>query len=127
MHETVLAASLLRLVLEAAGRHETPEQKLRVQEIDLELGLLACVEAVTLQGCFELLAEGTAADRADLKITRRPLSGFCPDCRSRVRTLRREFSCPACGGNAVDWQGGNEMEINAIRVVPDIPAEEHRQ
>lgn len=126
MHETVLASSILRMALEAAGRHEAPGQKLRVEEIGLDVGVMACVEEQTLRGCFELLAEGTAAETARLKINKRPMSGICPDCGAHVETTRRDFSCPACAGLAVDWRGGNEMEISSITVVPCITGGENR-
>lgn len=125
MHETVFAESLLRMVLEAATNNETPGRKLLVDEICLDVGVLACLEPQTFKGCFELLAEGTAAEKARLTINRRPMTGTCADCKSRVETFKRAFACPLCSGRAVDWQGGNELEISSIMVTPYIKEREN--
>jgi hydrogenase nickel incorporation protein HypA/HybF len=88
----------------------------------MEIGVLACLEALTLQGCFALLAEGTAAEGSALIVRTRPLSGDCPECGERVRTSGRSFSCPLCAGDAVDWKGGHELEITSITVTPSSEA-----
>jgi hydrogenase nickel incorporation protein HypA/HybF len=138
MHEYSLASSLLRIVLEEAGKHEKAGRPLRVTAVELEIGLLTCLEANTLKGCFELLAEGTAAENSALAVRTRPMSGYCPDCAQQVSNpgrgipgadggdLRggrapdgcriRPFSCPLCAGAAVAWEGGQEMKITAITV-----------
>lgn len=116
MHETVLASSLLKIVEEAVEKNSAPGQQLRVTEIALETGLLACLEPQTLRGCFEIMAEGTVAEKATLSISTRPMCGVCPYCEAEVQTMRREFYCPQCSGRNVDWQGGHEMEIVSIQV-----------
>jgi hydrogenase nickel incorporation protein HypA/HybF len=118
MHEASFASSLLRIVLEEVKKHETARQRLRVTDIEMEAGVLACLEAATLKGCFALLAEGTAAEKSRLTVRTRPMSGYCPACGERVRTGGRLFSCPLCAGAAVAWEGGHEMEITAITVAP---------
>ncbi|MDR2076235.1 MAG: hydrogenase maturation nickel metallochaperone HypA [Desulfovibrio sp.] len=118
MHEAAFASSLLRIVLEEAGKHETAGLRLRVTGIELETGALSCLEAHTLKGCFELLAEGTAAENSLLTVRARPLSGYCPACGQQVRAGGRSFSCPLCAGGSVAWEGGHEMKITAITVTP---------
>ncbi|MDR1359936.1 MAG: hydrogenase maturation nickel metallochaperone HypA [Deltaproteobacteria bacterium] len=116
MHESAFAYSLLRLVLEELKKHQQAGQPLRVTEVEMEIGLLACLEAKTLRGCFELLAEGTAAENSTLTVRTRPMSGYCPDCGKTVSTGGRFFGCPCCAGAAVAWKGGHEMQITAISV-----------
>lgn len=116
MHETVLASSLLRTALNAAASYEEAGQRLIITSLKLNVGVLASLEPQTLKGCFELLAEGTAAENAHLEICKIPMNGFCKDCGCKVQTLSCNFACPLCKGVQVEWQGGNEMELGAINV-----------
>lgn len=115
MHETTIASSILNVVLDSAARYSELGAPLHVTEIALQVGLLSCLEPKTLEGCFEIMAEGTPAEGAALNIAIKPLVGRCPDCGT-VKTARRSFDCPLCGKNAVEWQGGHEMQVSSIKV-----------
>ncbi|MCL1915239.1 MAG: hydrogenase maturation nickel metallochaperone HypA [Desulfovibrionaceae bacterium] len=116
MHESVLASSLLSIVLEEAEKY-AGAGALRVISIDLELGLFSCVEEQTLQGCFALLAEDSAARGARLNARRRPLPGLCAGCGAELEIRRRDFACPRCGSRQVDWKDdGHAMRITGIEV-----------
>lgn len=78
MHETVIASSLLKIITEETAKQN---KNLYVDEIRLKIGLLNCIEAQTVQGCFEILAENTRAENAKMIIERLPLQGFCNDCQ----------------------------------------------
>lgn len=118
MHETVFATSLLAMVLEEVRKHEQPGTPLAVTHIRLRAGVLDCLEPVTLQGCFAILAEETPAKGACLEIAVDPLHGTCPDCKAEVQTCIKRFSCPLCGSEKVDWRGGFAMYVDTIKVVP---------
>ncbi len=115
MHEAALAEPLLRLILDEARRNEAPGQSLRVTSVRLCAGLLVGIEASTLIGCFSIMAEGTSAEHAALSVSILPMQGTCPNCGA-VQTVRRAFNCPLCHGHQVNWQGGNEMYVEAITV-----------
>ena len=139
MHETVLASSILAIlqdtVAEYEAKHEAKHEdsplgaspsesqgkRLRIAVVALQVGILACVEPQTLRGCFEIMAEGTVAEKATLTIERQAMQGRCPDCGKEVETLELRFTCPLCQSEDVDWQGGQGMEISSIRVVEDRP------
>lgn len=116
MHETVIASSLLKIVLEEANKFR---ENLLIDEIHLKIGLLNCIEPKTVQGCFEILAENTKAEKAKLIVERLPLLGFCKNCGQSVAVAERRFICPNCQSTDVDWQGGNEMQISSIKVTED--------
>lgn len=132
MHETVLASSILAILKDSVAEYQTRKalpplgdgpregdgENLRVAEVVLKVGVLACVEPQTLRGCFEIMAEGTVAEKSLLTIERQPMQGRCPDCGQEVETLERRFACPLCQSEHVDWQGGQGMEIVSIRVEP---------
>ncbi|MBQ9537267.1 MAG: hydrogenase maturation nickel metallochaperone HypA, partial [Desulfovibrionaceae bacterium] len=77
MHEASLVQGLLQLVLSTvqdANARAEPFQKIcRVREIICDLGLFSCVEPQTLTSCFELFAEGTLAEGAELTLRTQPL------------------------------------------------------
>ena len=118
MHEASIATPLLKLILEEAAKHEQPDQPLAVTRITIRAGLLMGIEAKTLQGFFELIAEGTAAEGAELVVETEPMQGFCPDCSQTVTTATRQFQCPVCQGSRVDWKGGKEFYIATMQVRP---------
>ncbi|HEX4534518.1 MAG TPA: hydrogenase maturation nickel metallochaperone HypA [Rhizomicrobium sp.] len=61
MHELAVAQSIVGMVDEtAAGR--------RVRKITIEIGALTCVSREALTFSFSLVAEGTAAEGAELNI-----------------------------------------------------------
>ena len=120
MHEAALAEPLLRLVLEETATHEqAQEHKLQVTRVRIRAGLFMGIEAPTLRGIFALMAEGTAAEGAELVVEAQPMRGVCPDCGLKDSITRsKDFRCPECGGENVDWTGGNELYIASIEVKP---------
>lgn len=119
MHEASIAAPLLRLVLEAAAAQSKEQGRdLHVSKVRIKAGLLQGIEAQTLGGIFAIMAEGTAAEGAELSMESEPMRGVCPDCGKNVEITQRIFNCPHCGGEQVDWNGGNELYIASISVRP---------
>ena len=124
MHEAALAEPLLRLVLEECERHgKERNAPLQVTRVLVRAGVLMAVEAPTLRGIFAIMAEETPAEGAELVVETHPMPGVCPDCakagrEAGVSVTDRNFRCPCCGGENVDWRGGNELYI-ASRSVHD--------
>lgn len=129
MHELSIATPLLSIVLDELLKQEQEQgSSLEVTLIKVQVGVLVDLEIQTLQGCFGILAEGTKAASAVLKIEKEEMQGYCANCKQKVSTSKRFFSCPFCHNNHVDWQGGREMYIASITVqaavspLPLIPA-----
>lgn len=121
MHEASIAAPLLRLVLEAVQEQSKREGRpLCVTSVFIRAGLLQCLEARTLSGIFGIMAENTPAAGAQLLVETEPMRGSCPDCGRDVEIAARSFACPHCGGEQVDWAGGNELYVASISVRPEI-------
>ncbi|MBR3663167.1 MAG: hydrogenase maturation nickel metallochaperone HypA [Desulfovibrio sp.] len=120
MHEASLVQGLLNLVERTVEEHNaqaSEEQKIRhVQEIICELGLYSCVEPRTLTSCFELLAENTLADGAQLTVRKAPLTCHCQDCGNSFTVTERQFHCPACGGENIHFDGGHGLMLISLRV-----------
>lgn len=119
MHEASLVQGLLKIVLEALAKHQKEhagQTNARVTEIVCEAGLMACFEAETLKACFEIFAEGTAAENAKLKIDIAPLTCRCELCGCKFDLKERHFVCRQCGGEKISFSGGNGLTLLAINV-----------
>ena len=78
MHEASIVAGMMHILEDEARRHNVS----RITRVRLSVGLFTAVEPKTLEACFELYAEGTAAEGAELDITTVPAEGRCPECGS---------------------------------------------
>lgn len=119
MHEAALVQGLLRTALRAVEDHNArPHARRagRLTRLTCRLGLLSCVEAETLRACFELFAEGTPAEGAELVLETAPLDCRCEGCGAHFALERRHFVCPACGGERLHFQGGHGLTLMGIDV-----------
>ena len=73
MHEASIVAGMMHILEDEARRHNVS----RITRVRLSVGLFTAVEPKTLEACFELYAEGTAAEGAELDITTVPAEGRC--------------------------------------------------
>ncbi len=122
-----MAQGLLKLVLEAVDKQNAgdPERHvLRISEIVCELGLIAGVEAKTLEECFELFAEGTLAQGAKLTLNTAPLPCICQDCGKNFQLFRRHFACPECGSENIQFSGGHGLTLLALHVDTEESADD---
>ena len=119
MHEATLVQGILSTSLAAVERHNVDNpgnQAVKIQEIECELGLLACVEPQTLTGCFEIFAEGTLAEGAELTLRTAQLDCGCAACGKTFKLAQRHFVCPHCGGDEIHFSGGHGLTLIALRV-----------
>jgi hydrogenase nickel incorporation protein HypA/HybF len=112
MHESSLAMSILGIVTDQADKAHA----CAVHQVTLCVGELAAVEATTLTACFEMLAEGTVADKARLVIERIPATGACLTCGAAVRRQNRTMRCPACATSSIKLVTGRELYVDSIEV-----------
>jgi len=112
MHESSMAMSILDIVVDEAQRARVSA----VHQVRLCLGDLAGVEATTLAACFEMLAEGTVADKAQLVIKRIPATGTCMACGAAACGRGRMLKCPVCGTSSVRLATGRELYVESIEV-----------
>lgn len=112
MHEATLVGGILRIVKEEAARNHAA----RVTKVTLGVGLLACVEAQTLVGCFEIFAENTVAENALLLVEKTPLDCVCDSCGQAFALRKKHFLCPHCGSTDISFEGGHGCTITAIEV-----------
>lgn len=123
MHESSMAASILAIVAGAAQEARASA----VSRVRLCIGDLAGVEATTLTACFEMLSEGTAADKAQLLITRIPATGTCTACGAAAAGRGRMLRCPVCTAGSVKLATGREFYVESIDVETATRGDEHVQ
>lgn len=112
MHEITMVTSLFEIINAEVERQDIET----ISRVHLKMGELAALEPMTLTSCFELLAEGTAAQGAELVIKTLPLTGSCAGCGSRFRILKYRFNCPDCGSDTVELVGGKELYLDSLEV-----------
>lgn len=120
MHEASLCQGLLNLVLETVeshnATHPASSQIHRVHGLVCELGVYSCIDPTTLASCFELFAENTLAEGAELTIRRAPLTYECQGCGHTFVETTRQFHCPACGCDNIHFDGGHGLMLVSLRV-----------
>jgi hydrogenase nickel incorporation protein HypA/HybF len=108
MHELGIAQEIVALASERA-------EGARVRRVVLEVGKLAAVLPDALRFCFDLCAEGSDLEGADLFIIETPGLARCRACGGDVQ-LDRPFGRCACGETDLEWLSGEELRIKEIEV-----------
>lgn len=119
MHEASLVQGLLEIIEKSVADYNQAhpgDRAAKVREIVCGAGLLACFEANTLRGCFEIFSAGGIAEGASLKINTMPLKCECENCGENFELSRRHFVCPHCGGEHINFHGGNGLTLLELNV-----------
>ena len=113
MHELAIAESLVAIAeRHAAGR--------RVTRVEVAAGHLRQVVPAALEFAFELVAQGTVLDGAELAIVPVPAVGRCRACGEESRLDGFPLACARCGGWDVEVIAGEELRVESL----DIEEEE---
>ncbi|MBU5635330.1 hydrogenase maturation nickel metallochaperone HypA [Geomonas sp. Red69] len=119
MHEITLVTGLFEIINEQVAVRGIES----ISKVRLKVGELAAVEPMTLAACFEVVAQGTVAEGAELEIEEVPLAGRCRGCGERFRIVNFNFICPCCAGGDVEMTGGRELYLESLEanINPDRP------
>lgn len=108
MHELAIAQGIIGGASEhAAGR--------RIYSVTVAVGALCAVVPDALHFCFDLAAEGTLAEGAELIIEEVPARGRCHRC-GREFTLHEPIPLCDCGSADVDISAGRDLRIRSMEV-----------
>jgi hydrogenase nickel incorporation protein HypA/HybF len=113
MHEGSLAQSALGLAVQTAKQNDAQ----RIKAIDLTVGALAQVDPESLRFWLGVLAEGTPAAGAEIRIREVPGEAECGSCGERFRVEAPSWSliCPKCG-EAGELKSGRELGVSSIEI-----------
>ena len=107
MHELAIAESIVAIAQRhAAGR--------RVTRVEVAVGHLRQVVPAALEFAFELVAQGTVLDGAELAMEEVPAAGHCRACGAEGRLAAFPLACEACGGWDVEVTAGEELRVESL-------------
>lgn len=106
MHELGITRNIVAIVGEhAAGA--------RVQRVVLEIGKLSAILPESIRFCFDVCAQGTPVEGAELEIIEVPGIGRCQQCGSEM-PLDQPFGVCVCGSSHITLIQGTELKIKAL-------------
>ena len=117
MHEATIVEGLMRILEKQAALHGVSA----IRRVNLKVGRLRAVEPAQLAACFEMFAEGTAAEGAVLAIEAVPVRARCKGCGAEFEVAGYRFECPACAGGDVEVTQGQELYIESFDAVGADP------
>jgi len=110
MHEASIVSGLMQILLDQAAKHGVEH----VSRVTVKVGKLRSVEPRALIGCFEMFAEGTIADGAQLIVESVPIRGHCVDCGAESEITGFVFRCARCQGRKITLISGEELYIDSF-------------
>ena len=113
MHELSIARNIVEIVSRVAREENSP----RISVIHLEVGALSCVVPSTLEFAFEVAAQGSPAEGAQLKFEHLPVIVFCQSCDKKVALeSSQRFRCPECDLPTPQLLSGRAVEIARVEI-----------
>ena len=109
MHELAIAESVVQI----AGRHADGR---RVTKVYLKVGHLRQVVPSALAFSFELVAQGTPIEGAQLEMEEVPATGSCQGCREKSRLESFPLQCKVCGGFDLELLQGEELYVESLEL-----------
>ena len=109
MHELSIADAIVAIVdRHAAGR--------TVAKVEIKVGHLRQVVPSALEFAFELVAQGTSAEGAELVMHEVPAAGVCRTCEAESELPDFPLQCSACGGFDVEVIRGEELLVDSLEL-----------
>jgi hydrogenase nickel incorporation protein HypA/HybF len=109
MHELSIANAVVAIACEHANGR-------RVARVELKVGHLRQVVPSALEFSFELVAEGTPVEGAELEIDEVPARVACRECAAESRVRDFPLACASCSSLHVDVIAGDELFVDALEL-----------
>lgn len=109
MHELGITEEIVEIVRERAGER-------RVRRVVIEIGKLSLVLPDAVRFCFDLVAEGTTVEGAELEILEPPGRGRCRVCAGEI-ALESPLGRCGCGSTDFDWISGEELRVTQLEMI----------
>lgn len=112
MHEYPITEQLIKI----AENHCKKADAEKVLCINLVVGDYSGFVPESIHMYFDIIAEGTACQGAELKIKRIKPMIKCPSCGEIFERKPMSFACPKCGTDGEPTDIGKEFYIDSIEV-----------
>jgi len=112
MHELSVTESILNIVQDKAAQAGAS----RITRINLVLGDWSGLVDNCIQFYFDILSEGTSAERAALFFQRVPTRFHCRSCDAEFGASEYDWRCPRCGSLGGELVAGREFYVKSIEV-----------
>ena len=112
MHEMAIAEGVLDIALDNAKKNDAT----RIREIGRLSGEMSGVVVDSLTFSFDMIAKGTIAEGAKIKVKHVPLVGRCTKCGKEVLIEHYDFWCPECKVGVLKTIAGREMHVEYLEV-----------
>lgn len=106
MHELSITRNIVAIVSERANGA-------KVTQVTLEVGKLSAVIPDAIRFCFDIVAQGTVLEGAQLDVIEVPGNGRCRDCGLDVE-LRTLVDRCLCGSSNIERFAGEELTIKQM-------------
>ncbi|MCK5014551.1 MAG: hydrogenase maturation nickel metallochaperone HypA [Candidatus Omnitrophica bacterium] len=115
MHELSIAMQLVEQIVGVAEANQLP----RVDEVELQTGVLRRVIPEMMQAAFKEATGNSIADGAVLKITDIPAKARCDQCALEFEPEADNFLCPECQVANVTVLEGNVIILKSVSCQAD--------
>jgi hydrogenase nickel incorporation protein HypA/HybF len=116
MHE----ASLVYSIFEEVQQQTAVQNPSQITEIILEVGMFSNIEPVLLREAFDVLKQGTAFEKTNLRIESVTAEVRCYVCRQIYQPAGFPFYCPSCSQYGGEILKGHDLIIQRIEMeVPE--------
>jgi len=113
MHELSLAEAILPPVLALAEEHRA-----KVIALTVQAGALQMIVPESLAMGFLAVAQGTAAEGAELRVETVPITARCRRCERVFDVEDAIFLCPDCHVADAETVAGNELSLLRVELEP---------
>ncbi len=112
MHELAVTQSILDISL----RHAKEAGAKQITGINLVIGEFASIVDDSVQFYWDILADGTLAQGAQLHFERIRGEMTCAKCENSFHPKDTDFVCPNCESRSVRITKGDEFRVDSIDV-----------
>jgi hydrogenase nickel incorporation protein HypA/HybF len=105
--------SIAEAVVDIAARHAGGRP---VSVVELKVGHLRQVVPSALEFAFELVAQGTVLEGAELRMEEVGAAGICRTCGAETPLPEFPLCCRNCGGFDVEVTQGEELLVDSLEL-----------
>lgn len=110
MHESSVAKEIFDIVNDVAIENELTT----VSSITIEIGEFSCIQQQMLTFAFQMIAEDTLMEHAELKYEIVKATARCQNCGTVFDITFTEKNCPNCGEVSTSFLTGTESNVKEI-------------